>query len=182
MIREDAEPFDDLETADLDALLERIGDSRVVLLGEATHGTSEFYRLRARITRELILRKGFHLVAVEADWPDAAQIDRYVRGQRGRAPAEGPTFSRFPTWMWRNREVLDFVEWLREHNAGGVRAGAAGRASTGSTSTASTPRSRSVLAVPRAGRSRGGRRWPGVRYGCLTPWEQRPRRSTAGRR
>jgi protein-L-isoaspartate(D-aspartate) O-methyltransferase len=87
LIREAAEPFDDLETADLGPLLDRIGDSRVVLLGEATHGTSEFYRFRARLTRELILRKGFNIVAVEADWPDAARIDRYVRGGQ-QTPAD----------------------------------------------------------------------------------------------
>ncbi|HEV2844666.1 MAG TPA: protein-L-isoaspartate(D-aspartate) O-methyltransferase, partial [Thermoanaerobaculia bacterium] len=117
LIREEAEPFDDLETADLGALLERIGDSRVVLMGEATHGTSEFYRFRACLTRELVLRKGFNIVTVEADWPDAAQIDRYIRG-RETPTIEEPTFSRFPTWMWRNREVRDFVHWLREHNEG----------------------------------------------------------------
>jgi erythromycin esterase-like protein len=117
LIREAAEPFGDLETADLGALLDRIGDSRVVLLGEATHGTSEFYRFRARLTRELVLRKGFNIVAVEADWPDAAQLDRYIRNQE-LAPAEEPIFSRFPTWMWRNREVLDFIQWLRMHNDG----------------------------------------------------------------
>jgi protein-L-isoaspartate(D-aspartate) O-methyltransferase len=115
LIREGAEPFDDIDSADLGPLLDRIGNSRVVLLGEATHGTSEFYRMRARITRELIEKKGFDIVAVEADWPDAAQIDRYVR----HLPAPDgrqSTFSRFPTWMWRNREVADFVEWLRGHN------------------------------------------------------------------
>ncbi|HSG38109.1 MAG TPA: protein-L-isoaspartate(D-aspartate) O-methyltransferase, partial [Thermoanaerobaculia bacterium] len=117
LIREEAEPFDDLETADLGALLERIGDSRVVLMGEATHGTSEFYRFRARLTRELVLRKGFNIVTVEADWPDAAQIDRYIRG-RETPTAQEPTFARFPTWMWRNQEVRDFVHWLRNHNEG----------------------------------------------------------------
>ena len=115
IVRESAEPFDDIEDADLGSLLERIGDARVVLLGEATHGTSEFYRMRARVTRELIERKALRFVAVEADWPDAARIDDYVRHA---APPEAPrtAFTRFPTWMWRNQEVHDFVEWLREWN------------------------------------------------------------------
>jgi len=115
LVREAAEPFDDIDTADLGPLLDRIGNCRVVLLGEATHGTSEFYRMRARITRELIEKKGFNIVAIEADWPDAAQIDRYVRHLPSRNGRQS-TFSRFPTWMWRNREVADFVEWLRGHN------------------------------------------------------------------
>ncbi|MDB5216660.1 MAG: Protein-L-isoaspartate O-methyltransferase, partial [Myxococcaceae bacterium] len=80
LVREVAEPFEDIEASSVDALIERIADARVVLLGEATHGTSEFYRMRARITRELIARKGFSFVAVEADWPDAARIDDYVLG------------------------------------------------------------------------------------------------------
>jgi erythromycin esterase-like protein len=84
------------------------------LLGEASHGTSEFYRARAAITRRLIERHGFTMVAVEADWPDAAVIDRYLR-QRPKLDLH-PPFQRFPTWMWRNREFFDFVAWLREHN------------------------------------------------------------------
>ena len=79
LLREVAQPFSSIEDAKLGALLERIGDAKVVLLGEASHGTSEFYRLRARITQELITRLGFTLLAVEADWPDASWIDRYVR-------------------------------------------------------------------------------------------------------
>ncbi|MFL6291899.1 MAG: protein-L-isoaspartate(D-aspartate) O-methyltransferase, partial [Thermoanaerobaculia bacterium] len=116
LIREAAEPFGGIDTAELGPLLDRIGDCRVVLLGEATHGTSEFYRMRARITRELIEKKGFDIVAVEADWPDAAQIDRYVRHLPPPRDGRRSTFARFPTWMWRNREVADFVEWLRGHN------------------------------------------------------------------
>lgn len=110
-----AEPFEAPETADIEPLLRRIGDARVVLLGEATHGTSEFYRMRARITRALIERKGFDLVAVEADWPDAQRIDTYVRALQVPKPS-WRSFARFPTWMWRNRDVDDFVEWLRTHN------------------------------------------------------------------
>jgi protein-L-isoaspartate(D-aspartate) O-methyltransferase len=110
-----AEHFGDVADAPIEGLLQRVGDSRVVLLGEATHGTSEFYRMRARITQALIERKGFNIVAVEADWPDAARIDHYVRDRD--IPAKSwRAFARFPTWMWRNQEVLDFVEWLRAHN------------------------------------------------------------------
>jgi protein-L-isoaspartate(D-aspartate) O-methyltransferase len=117
LVREVAEPIDDIDTASVDALLERIGDARLVLLGEASHGTSEFYRMRARITRELITRRGFQFVAVEADWPDAARIDDYVLGGPRRSMLEFAPFARFPTWMWRNEEVHDFVDWLRAYNA-----------------------------------------------------------------
>src|SRR5215203_2671988 len=95
------------------AFFDRFGDARIVLLGEATHGTSEFYRARAAITRRLICRHGFNIVAVEADWPDAARIDRYVR-QLSPEPSEAQAFARFPTWMWRNVEVREFVDWLRD--------------------------------------------------------------------
>jgi protein-L-isoaspartate(D-aspartate) O-methyltransferase len=111
-----AEPFESIESADLSPLLGRIGEARVVLLGEATHGSSEFYRMRAAISRELILKKGFSFIAIEGDWPDAARIDHYVR-HREYPPSEWTAFARFPTWMWRNNEVRDFVDWLREHNA-----------------------------------------------------------------
>src|SRR6266536_5036403 len=103
---------------DYDPLLALIGDARFVLLGEASHGTHEFYDQRAQITKRLIVEKGFAAVAVEADWPDAYRVNRYVRGtsldQEGvEALAD---FQRFPTWMWRNAEVLDFIGWLRTHN------------------------------------------------------------------
>jgi protein-L-isoaspartate(D-aspartate) O-methyltransferase len=111
-----AEPFDSTETADLNPLLSRIGDARVVLIGEASHGTSEFYRMRDRISRALIDRKGFNFVAIEGDWPDAARIDHYVRHREYR-PSEWTAFSRFPIWMWRNSEVRAFVDWLRSHNS-----------------------------------------------------------------
>lgn len=103
---------------DYDSLIDMVGEARIVLLGEASHGTHEFYRERALITKRLIYQRGFIAVAVEADWPDAYRINRYVRG-------EGPDldsvdalsgFKRFPQWMWRNADVLDFVGWLRQHN------------------------------------------------------------------
>jgi erythromycin esterase-like protein/predicted phosphoribosyltransferase len=101
-----------------DALIAGIGDAPIVLLGEATHGTHEFYRERAFITRRLIEEKGFRAVAVEADWPDAYRVNRFVRGVSGDAHASEALadFGRFPTWMWRNADVLDFVGWLRAHN------------------------------------------------------------------
>jgi len=110
------EPFRTLEEAPFQSLLDRIGDARIVLLGEASHGTSEFYRLRDRISRELIVKKGFRFVAVEGDWPDAARIDHYVRHLE-YPPSEWTAFARFPTWMWRNEEVRAFVDWLRTDNA-----------------------------------------------------------------
>ena len=111
------EPFDTVDSANLEPLLARIGDARVVLLGEATHGTSEFYRMRGNISRELIERKGFNFIAIEADWPDAARIDRYVR-HAGHRPARWSAFARFPAWMWRNQETRKFVDWLRARNTG----------------------------------------------------------------
>jgi erythromycin esterase-like protein len=101
-----------------DALFEMIGDSPVVLLGEATHGTHEFYRTRAELTKRLIAEKGFGAVCIEGDWPDAYRVNRYVRGANDDAEAVESLagFIRFPTWMWRNTDVLDFIGWLREYN------------------------------------------------------------------
>jgi erythromycin esterase-like protein len=103
---------------DFDPLLALIGDARVVLLGEASHGTHDFYRIRAEITKRLVRERGFQAVAVEADWPDAFRVNRYVRGRSTDADAEEALrgFQRFPQWMWRNADVLDFVGWLRGHN------------------------------------------------------------------
>jgi len=104
---------------DYDLLLELIADAQVVLLGEASHGTHEFYHERARITRRLIEEEGFAAVAVEADWPDAYRVNRWVRGRsddRDEFEALGD-FERFPRWMWRNRDVFEFVDWLHRHNA-----------------------------------------------------------------
>jgi erythromycin esterase-like protein len=112
---------------DYDRLIERLGCARFVLIGEASHGTDEFYRSRAAITRRLIAEKGFGAVAVEADWPDAYRVNRYVRGESDDRTADQALsdFKRFPAWMWRNDVVLDFVTWLRAHNQSnpGARAG-----------------------------------------------------------
>lgn len=104
--------------ADLDPLLEAIGDARYVLLGEATHGTADFYTYRAEISKRLIEEKGFSFVAVEGDWPDCYRVNRHVhwmnRGERAEDVLHA--FERWPTWMWANRQVVEFVEWLRDHN------------------------------------------------------------------
>jgi erythromycin esterase-like protein len=103
---------------DFDPLLDRIGNARFVLLGEASHGTHDFYRLRAELTKRLVREKGFEAIAAEADWPDAYRINRYIRGADNDADAIDALgdFRRFPHWMWRNADVLDLVGWLRSHN------------------------------------------------------------------
>lgn len=116
LIYQSSEHFADIDHVNLDNLLDRIGDSRLVLLGEASHGTAEFYEMRARITRELIEKKGFTIVAVEADWPDAMQINNYIHGTPPDPLLESAPFTRFPTWMWANHSVLEFTHWLKAHN------------------------------------------------------------------
>jgi erythromycin esterase-like protein len=113
---------------DYDSLLELIGDARFVLLGEASHGTHEFYRERARITERLIAEKGYTAVAVEADWPDAHRVNRYVRGLGHDTSSEKALagFKRFPTWMWRNTDVIAFIDWLRHYNQSAPPARVAG--------------------------------------------------------
>jgi erythromycin esterase-like protein len=110
-----------LETAaDLDPLIEAIGDSRYVLLGEASHGTSEYYLWRARLSQRLIEEKGFSFICVEGDWPDCYRVNRYIKGydDAGASAYEVlHTFQRWPTWMWANWEVAALVEWLRKHNS-----------------------------------------------------------------
>jgi len=175
LVADACEPFNSLETVNLDPLLERIGSARVVLIGEATHGTSEFYRLRSRITSELISKKHFRFVAIEGDWPDAARIDHYVR-HFDFPPSEWTAFSRFPTWMWRNEEVREFVDWLRIHNAGNPPDKRVAFHGLDLYSLYSSIRS--VLkyldevdpATAEVAR---------VRYGCLTPWQTDP--ATYGR-
>ncbi len=117
-LRQSALPITGAAT-DYDPLLERIGSARFVLIGEASHGTHEFYEQRAVITKRLIQEKGFDAVAVEADWPDAYRINRYVRGvdDGGAAVDALAGFKRFPTWMWRDTVVLDFIGWLHDYNA-----------------------------------------------------------------
>ena len=106
-------------SADLDPVIERIGDARYVLLGEASHGTADYYGWRAALTRRLIAERGFSFVAVEGDWPDCAAVDRWVKDRADpadRAVDVLGRFDRWPTWMWANHELAAFAEWLREHN------------------------------------------------------------------
>jgi erythromycin esterase-like protein len=100
-------------------LLDSIGDASLVLIGEASHGTHEFYRTRAELTKALITKKGFNVIAVEADWPDAYRVNRWVRDASHDPDADTALadFTRFPRWMWRNRDVVDFLEWLHANNA-----------------------------------------------------------------
>jgi erythromycin esterase-like protein len=111
-------PVADVE--DCRMVVDFIGDAELALVGEASHGTHEFYASRAHVTRQLILQSGFRAVVVEADWPDAYRVNRYVRHESrdSNAVAALEDFKRFPTWMWRNADVVAFVEWLREHNEG----------------------------------------------------------------
>jgi erythromycin esterase-like protein len=106
------------ESSDFDPLIDMIGDKRFVLIGEASHGTHEFYRIRAQITKRLVAEKGFSAVAVEADWPDAYRVNQFARKESEDHEAVDALagFQRFPTWMWRNADVLDFVGWLRNFN------------------------------------------------------------------
>src|SRR5260370_11296447 len=116
-VRENAHPLTDARS-DYEPLMQLIGDSRFVLLGEASHGTHDFYNTRAQITQWLIEEKGFSAVAAEADWPDAHRANRYVqgRGEDENAVEALGSFKRFPTWMWRNTNVAEFIAWMREHN------------------------------------------------------------------
>jgi len=116
-IRENAHAVTD-SRRDYEPLMELVGNSRFTLLGEASHGTHDFYHTRAQITQWLIKEKGYSAVAVEADWPDAHRVNRYVQGRSDDADAVEAlgSFKRFPTWMWRNTDVVEFVAWLREYN------------------------------------------------------------------
>jgi protein-L-isoaspartate(D-aspartate) O-methyltransferase len=171
LIARHAEPFDDIGTARLDALLERAGDARIVCLGEASHGTAEFYDMRARITRALIERKGFTVVALEADWPEAQRLDRYVRGTTVD-PHPEQAFDRFPTWMWANRHVLEFVDWLKAHN-GDVR-NPAGRVGIYGLDLYSLHRSIASVVRYLEDVDPAAARVARQRYGCLEPWQQDP--------
>ena len=171
-----AEPLPDPDDPAFGRLFDRFADRRVVLLGEASHGTSEFYRARAAVTRRLIEEHGFTIVAVEADWPDAAVIDRYVRHRAARAGAE-PPFQRFPTWMWRNTDVLAFTDWMRQHNESvpepNDRAGFYGLDLYNMSGSIAAVLEYLDKIDPKAAVVAR------ERYGCLTPWQKEP--STYGR-
>ncbi len=175
LIRRAAEPLPEIDDPAFGAMFDRFGDARVVLLGEASHGTSEFYRARAAISKRLIEHHGFSIVAVEADWPDAATIDRYVR-HRGPREGEMRAFERFPTWMWRNKEVDVFIRWLREHNQGRSHEHMAGFYGLDLYNLQASMRA--VIDFlekedPEAAKIAR------LRYGCLEPWADHP--ATYGR-
>ena len=175
MIAEAAEPLPGLDDPAFGRLFDRFADRRVVLLGEASHGTSEFYCARAAITRRLIDEHGFTIVAVEADWPDAAAVDRYVRHRPAPTGAE-PPFERFPTWMWRNTDVDEFIDWMRTHNdnvEAQQRAGFYGLDIYNMSDSITAVVEYLDKVDPEAAAVAR------ERYGCLTPWQKEP--STYGR-
>ena len=163
-------PVKDIDGADLTPLMRRVGDARIVLIGESTHGTSEFYRLRDLISRQLIKEKGFAFVAIEGDWPDAARIDHYVRHLEYPA-SEWTAFARFPQWMWRNEEVRAFVDWLRTGNAAKPKARRTAFYGLDLyslyTSISEVLRYLDAVDPETANTARH-------RYGCLSPWESDP--------
>ena len=116
-VRIHAQPFD--SPADLAPIIEAIGNAKIVMLGEASHGTSEFYTIRAELSKRLIQEKGFSLIAVEGDWPSSQQVNRFIKGygHSGKTAREVlQAFTRWPTWMWANREIAAFIDWLKLHN------------------------------------------------------------------
>jgi protein-L-isoaspartate(D-aspartate) O-methyltransferase len=165
-----AETFEHVDDVDLEPLVERAENARVVLIGEASHGTSEFYRLRARLTQKLIEEQGFSIIAIEGDWPDAARIDHYARHREAK-PSEWTAFARFPTWMWRNEETRAFVDWLHARNADKPYTDRA--AFYGLDLYSLYTSVRAVIAYLEdvdPDLAEHARR----RYGCLTPWEADP--------
>lgn len=170
MLRQHAIPLPDIDDPHFADSFERFADARVVLIGEASHGTSEFYRARAAITRRLIERHGFNIVAVEADWPDAAQIDHYVRHRQPATWVED-SFKRFPNWMWRNREVAQFTRWLRQHNdALADEQRVEFRGLDVYSLGASIREVLSYLDQVDPAAAKAARQ----RYGCLSPWHEEP--------
>jgi erythromycin esterase-like protein len=170
LIADAVETLPDIDDPAFGRMFDRFADARVVLLGEASHGTSEFYRARAAITQRLVEAHGFRIVAVEADWPDAAAIDRYVRHKPARGGVAAP-FQRFPTWMWRNAEVDAFVDWLRAYNdaqPAATRVGFYGLDLYSLNSSISAVIDYLDRVDP------GAARIARARYGCLTPWAKEP--------
>ncbi|MBE7183541.1 MAG: protein-L-isoaspartate(D-aspartate) O-methyltransferase [Methylobacterium mesophilicum] len=175
LIADAAEPLTEIGDERFADAIARFAGRRIVMLGEASHGTSEFYRARAAFTKRLIAEHGFRILAVEADWPDAAAIDRWI-GHRPPREKEAPPFQRFPTWMWRNREMLELWQWIRDFNESredGDRVGFYGldlynmSASITAVLAYLEEHDPEAAAVARE------------RYGCLTPWQRDP--ATYGR-
>ena len=172
-IRHACQPLPDpAHMIEFGAFFDPFADADIVLLGEATHGTAEFYQARAAITRSLVENYGFNIVAVEADWPDAERIDRHVR-QRLPRTADAESFIRFPEWMWRNAEFEHFVAWLREHNA---TLPMADRVEFRGLDIYSLHGSIKLvldyLETVDSDEATAAR----ARYGCLTPWQESPER------
>lgn len=170
LVADAAEPLPTPEDASFAGIIDRFADRRVILLGEASHGTAEFYRARAAITRQLIEKHGFTIVAAEADWPDAAAINRHVRHAAPRPHGE-PPFQRFPTWMWANTEIDKLISWMRDENEGRSQEGMAGfygldmynmRGSIAAVLDYLDEVDPQAAAIARE------------RYGCLTPWQHDP--------
>ncbi|SFS09936.1 erythromycin esterase family protein [Sphingomonas jatrophae] len=170
LVADAAEPLPDLDDPVFADAFDRFADARIICLGEASHGTSEFYRARAAITRRLVERHGFNMVAVEADWPDAAVVDRIVRGKPSPPEAETP-FTRFPTWMWRNAEFEAFVGWLKDWNRtrdSGARVSFHGLDLYNMNASIAAVIGYLERTDPAAARE--ARRL----YGCLKPWKEQP--------
>ena len=170
LIADAAEPLPEIDDPAFGAMFDRFADARVVCLGEASHGTSEFYRARAAISKRLIERHGFNIVAVEADWPDAATVDRYVRHRTARN-LEFKAFERFPMWMWRNTDVDAFVRWMRRHNENRAAERMCGFYGVDLYNLSASMEA--VIAFldkedPELGRLAH------ARYGCLEPWAENP--------
>lgn len=172
LIYQSSEHFSSIDDVNLDNLMRRIGDSRVVLLGEASHGTSEFYDMRARITKELIEKKGFTIIAVEADWPDAARVDQYIHSKPQDPLLEETPFTRFPTWMWANHSVLEFSHWLKSYNDAvsdtGRKIGFYGLDLYSLSSSIEAVLNYLQAVDPETAEVAR------MRYGCLTPWASDP--------
>jgi erythromycin esterase-like protein len=171
MIAAAAEQLPEFDDPAFGAAFDRFAERRVILLGEASHGTSEFYQARAAITHRLVERHGFTILAVEADWPDAAAVDRYVRYRPAQPNAEAP-FQRFPTWMWRNTDVTAMIEWMRRRNGGVVnstdRAGFYGLDLYNMRGSIAAVLDYLDKVDPQAAKVAR------ERYGCLTPWQREP--------
>ena len=175
LIARAAEPLPQIGEAGFARAFDRFGDSRVVLLGAASYGASEFCRARAAITRWLIEQRGFTVVALEADWADARALDAYVRGRKPPV-GSGQAFRRFPAWLWRNREFEGFLGWLKRHNAGRGDRPKAGVYGLDLYSLSASMRAAvDYLDQADPGVAEAAR----LRYGCLTPWADEP--ATYGR-
>jgi erythromycin esterase-like protein len=171
LIAEAAEPLPEIDDPGFGRLFDRYAeDARVILLGEASHGTSEFYRARGEITRWMIEQRGFRIVALEADWPDARVLDAFVRHQPRPAGA-ADAFTRFPTWMWRNWELDAFLQWLRDHNRFRKDDDRAGTYGLDLYNLSASMRAVIDYLEREDPESAKVAR---ERYGCLEPWAQQP--------